>query len=91
MLRKNRSSGFPTRSYINRAVQPQKTARGLKFHIKEVDELYFPRSKNKGADQFCGYREDDLRLCFCICKKPVFSGSISLGHRLCLEIEILFE
>ena len=29
--------------------------------------------KNKGADQLHGYREADLRLCFRICKKPVFS------------------
>ena len=30
-------------------------------------------SENKGADQLCGYREADLRLCFRICKNPVFS------------------
>ena len=30
---KKRSSGFPTRSHTNRAVQPQKMARGLKFQI----------------------------------------------------------
>ena len=30
---KNRSSGFPTRSDTNRAVQSQKMARGLKFRI----------------------------------------------------------
>ena len=30
-------------------------------------------SENKGADQLHGYREADLRLCFRICKKPVFS------------------
>ena len=30
-------------------------------------------AKNKGADQLHGYREADLRLCFCMCKKPVFS------------------
>ena len=29
-------------------------------------------SENKGADQLRGYREADLRLCFRICKKPVF-------------------
>ena len=32
-LRANWSSGFPTRSDTNRAVQLQKMARGLKFHI----------------------------------------------------------
>ena len=30
-------------------------------------------SEDKGADQLRGYREADLRLCFGICKKPVFS------------------
>ena len=30
---KKRSSGFPTRSDINWAVQPQKMVRGLKFRI----------------------------------------------------------
>ena len=30
-------------------------------------------SKNKGADQLRGYYTADLRLCFRICKKPVFS------------------
>ena len=29
--------------------------------------------ENKGADQLRGDREADLRLCFRICKKPVFS------------------
>ena len=42
-------------------------------------------SENKGADQLRGYREADLRLCFRICTKPVFSrrGSFvicSHGH-----------
>ena len=35
--------------------------------------LYYPSSENKGADQLRGNREVDLRLCFRICKKPVFS------------------
>ena len=29
--------------------------------------------KNKGTDQLRSYRKADLRLCFRICKKPVFS------------------
>ena len=39
-------------------------------------------SENKGADQLHGYREADLRICFSICKKPVFSrrGSYTLCH-----------
>ena len=36
--------------------------------------MYYPYSENKGADQLRGYREADLRLCFRICKNPVFSG-----------------
>ena len=47
--------------------------RGLKFCIQEVEGLYYLCSENKGADQLRGYREADLRLCFRICKKPVFS------------------
>ena len=46
---------------------------GLKIRIKEVEGLYYLCSENKGADQLRGYPEADLRLCFCICKKPVFS------------------
>ena len=53
--------------------QPQKIARGLKFRIKEEAGLYYPYSENKGADQLRGYREADLRLCFCISENPVFS------------------
>ena len=35
--------------------------------------MYYPCCENKGADELRGYREADLRLCFRICKKPVFS------------------
>ena len=41
---------FPTRSDTNRAVQSQKMVRNLKFQIKEEEGLYYPCSKNKGAD-----------------------------------------
>ena len=64
---------FSTWSDTNQAVQVQKMARGLIFRIKKVEELYYLCSENKGADQLRGYREADLRLCFRICKKPVFS------------------
>ena len=67
------SSGYPTKSDTNRAVQSHKMARGLKFRIKVEEGLHYPCSENKGADQLRGYREADLRLCFRICKKPVFS------------------
>ena len=61
-----------------RAVQAQKMARGLKFRIMVVEKLYYPFREIKGADQLHGYREADLRLCFRICKKPVFSERGSL-------------
>ena len=64
---------FPTWSDTNQAVQLQKMARSLKFRIKKEEELYYLSSENKGADQLHGYREADLRLCFRICKYPVFS------------------
>ena len=64
---------FPTRSDKNRAVQPQKTARDLKFWIQEVDGLHFV-AKTKvlisGAGSNCAA---DLCLCFRIWKKQVFS------------------
>ena len=64
---------FPTWSDTHQAVQLQKIARGLKFRIKKVEGLNYLFSENKGADQLCGYREADLRLCFRICKMLVFS------------------
>ena len=42
-------------------------------YIYKVEGLYYLCSENKGADQLRGHREADLRLCFRICKKPVFS------------------
>ena len=78
----NRSSGFPTRSDTNQAVQPLKMARGLKFCIKEVEGLYHPCSENKGADQLHGHCEADMRLCFRICKKPVFLRRGSYSFQL---------
>ena len=35
--------------------------------------MHYPCGENKGADQLRGYHEADLRLCFHICKKTVFS------------------
>ena len=72
-VRKPVFGGILTRSDTNRAVQPHKMARGLKFCIYETERLYYLCSENKGADQLGGYCEADLRLCFGICKKPVFS------------------
>ena len=63
---------FPNRSDTNQAVQSQKQAGSLKFGIKKEEEVYYPCSENKGADQLRGYREADLRLCFRICRLLVF-------------------
>ena len=63
---------FSTRSDTNRTVQPQKRARGLKFCILGSRGIVLPCSENKYADQLCGYREADLRLCFRICTLLVF-------------------
>ena len=62
-------------------MQSQKIVRDLKFQILKVEGLY-PYSENKGADQLCGHRKADLRLCFRICKKPVIlqRGSFDTGH-----------
>ena len=55
---------FPNWSDTNRPVQSQKMARGWKFWIQEVEELYYPCSENKVTDQLHSYCEADLRLCF---------------------------
>ena len=58
------SSGFLTRLDTNLAVRSQKIARGLKFHILDVEGLYYLWSKNKGADQLWYYHTAALRFCF---------------------------
>ena len=63
---------FPNRSDTNRSVQAQKQGRSLKFCSQVEEELYYPSSENKGADQLRGYREADLRLCFRLCSLLVF-------------------
>ena len=80
----NQQFGIPTRLDTNRAVQSQKTARNLKFWMKEKEGFYYPCSENKGADQLRGYREAGLRLCFRLCKLLVFpcGGSNIIGLSL---------
>ena len=43
--------------------------------------MCYPCSENKGADQLRSHCAADLRLCFRICKKPVFSQR---GSFLCV-------
>ena len=74
---------FPNRSDTNRAVQSQKQVRSLKFRIWEEEEVYYPGSENKGADQLRSYCEADLHLCFRICRLLVFlrdSSYFSVGN-----------
>ena len=75
MSRNTRKPVFlvPDQVDTNRATLLLNMARDLKFRTEEVHVLYNPSSENKGADQLHGYCEADLRLCFCICKKAVFS------------------
>ena len=72
---------FPNRFDTNQAVQALMRARGWKFWIYKGEELYYPCSENKGADQLRGYREADLRLCFRLCILLVFpwGGSFLSG------------
>ena len=65
-MQENRSSRFPTRSDINGSVQSQ-------LEISEEEKFYYSSGETKGADQLRSYCESDLRLCFRICKIPVFS------------------
>ena len=76
---------FLTRSDTNLAVQPEKITGGLNFEILEVVRLNYLCSKNKRADQLCGHCAADLHICFCICKKQVFSGR---GERRTLDCKV---
>ena len=64
---------FLNRSDTNQAVQPQETARGWKFWIRKVEELYNPCSENIGGDKLHDYHEADLCLCFRIRRLLDFS------------------
>ena len=66
---------FPNRFDTNRPVQAQKRARSLKFRILVEEELNYPSSENKGADQLPGNREADVRFCFRLCRLLVFPWS----------------
>ena len=47
--------GWAQTGGTNQPEQPQQMARSLKFQTEEEGELYYLRSKNKGADQLCCY------------------------------------
>ena len=70
--------GFPTRSDTNRAGKPKKMARGKKFRIEEVDELYYLCSENKGAAQLRGNRVADLRCVFAYARSRFSHDAVQL-------------
>ena len=49
------------------------TEDGWRFEVKVEEGLYYPYGENKDADQPRSYCAADLRICFRICKNPVFS------------------
>ena len=61
------------RSNTNQPIHPKKKARIIKFWLYVEEELYYPCSENKGADQLRSYCKAGLRICFHIGKNPVFS------------------
>ena len=54
-----------------------------------MEELYYPSSENKGADQLRDHREADLRLCFRLCRLLVFprGGSFIRENKIDLLVE----
>ena len=48
--------------------------------------MYYPYSKNKGADQIRSYCESELRLCFRLCRLLVFIISHAVAHMPCFKI-----
>ena len=67
---------FSNRSDTNRSVQSHRRWLEAGNQVLDlestVEELYYPCSENKDADQLRGYREADLRLWFRICRLMVF-------------------
>ena len=61
---------LPTRTELHKA---QKVARGWKFWMLKVKELYYPCSENKGIDQLRSYWEADLPPWYRIYRLFVFS------------------
>ena len=63
--------------------QTGKQARSLKFRVQEEDELYYPCSENKDADQLCSYCRADVRLCYRI-------GKLRFSHYAAHYYRLLF-
>ena len=65
-------------SDTNPAVQPQETARGLKFRIYEEEGLHYLCSENKGADQLRSYMQKAVFLMM----RLILNHVGSVQHRL---------
>ena len=61
--RENLSLGFPPKWVSNKSPQLQRLARKLKFHLKQVYILYFPKSEWQRRWSDCADAQAGLRLC----------------------------
>ena len=52
----------------------------MEFWIKVEEEMYYPSTENKGADQLCSYCTADLRLCFRIGKDTISHDAAHLNQ-----------
>ena len=52
--------------------------------VENEEALYNRCSENKSADQMCGYRAADLRLCFRICKNRFSHDAAELNQNQCM-------
>ena len=58
---------------MRKPVQHKPDCMDTEGDILDLEGLYLLCSENKGADQLRGYHVTDLRFCFQICKRLVFS------------------
>ena len=65
---RKRPMWFPNGPDTNRAVHAKKIARGWKFWMKKVKQLYYLCCENKGADQLRSCCEADLHFAFAYAK-----------------------
>ena len=93
------------RSDTNRALQAQKMARGWKFRIYKVEELYYPSSENRGANQLrskliyasvfayaeCLFSYDAAQVLHCLCwhKNGLHLQVFSYVHFIFTMVSIL--
>ena len=81
MREKTNNLGSNKVRHKKKTVQSQKMVRGLKLWMYKVEELYYPCSENKVADQLGSNCESDQRLCFRLSRLLVFpcSGSFMVA------------